>query len=957
MSYFTKYIKFISLVVLLGFALPASDVSAQVITATIRGKINDSQGGGLPNAKISARQIDTNATSSIVSGSLGQYYLPSLPAGKYEVTVEASGFGTIRRSIELFVGSDLTIDFTLQVGTVETKVEVSGDISLLETTTAEVSQTLRKDQIDNLPTVNRDFSSLALLAPGVSPGVGGNGSSLAINGQRGYQNNVYIDGSSNQWQYYGRQASTFSQDWIQEFQVMTNSYSAEFGSASGGILNVITRSGSNDWHARAYLFYRAKALDSPPFSGAFTNNDPSKPIFLTKDEVADYTQRRWGGYVGGPIIRDKLFFFAGYEDLDRGSSDQLAISDYWKGLGFKSVLPTKTTDHPFLVRGDYNITSNNRLSMRYDRTIQKSVDEGGPYTVESGRDTFGGPVWNVVANLTSTLNNTSFNEFRFGYMSNMPPIVCNLSGTGGIGNLELGPPGTFSEQLYPTLQTGCPIFTGTEGEQNLTLHDNYAFVRGHHQVKFGGELRRNTLNDNITNFHDGYWAFAQDLQFDLADPNSYPYFFIGNVGPGKFKAPIWNYNLFVQDTWQIRSGLTLNLGLRYDVDRSVTAGNQFIEAKNQAIIDQYGGTAPLQKTNVDYNNFSPRLGFAWTPTSDHKTTVRGAFGLFYDQNHGNFNAIYIINTLLSNGLNVVNCNSPITNPYWNPADTATSRTQCRSWFAQNFPLFPDLSIISHPTQGIDTLDPDLQVPFTTQYTAGVSHEFIPGLVVSADFIHSRGSGLEFFDRNERLQPDGSVESIDPRFTTISELRNTGYVHYTALQIDTQYRKKAANFGLAYTLSKTNSDLVSGSVFGSNPTNPFNLSQDIGPDDTDQRHNLVFNGAYDFPLGFQLSGIAVFRSARPWSVTTNENPTDAAFPDRPAPKNSRRGDSQKTVDFRIGKTFKFKERLQASVFWEMYNAFNWTSYTTYDTLLESTTFGLPNAAADPRRQQLGLRFDF
>ncbi|HSS99223.1 MAG TPA: hypothetical protein VLK33_19445, partial [Terriglobales bacterium] len=360
---------------------------------------------------------------------------------------------------------------------------------------------------------------------------------------------------------------------------------------------------------------------------------------------------------------------------------------------------------------------------------------------------------------------------------------------------------------------------------------------------------------------------------------------------------------------------------------------------------------------VDYNNVSPRLGFAWTPTKDHKTTIRGAFGLFYDQNHGNFNAIYITNTLLSDGLASVNCNSPITNPYWNPADTAGSRSTCQSWFASSFPFFPDLSIVAHPTGGIDTLDPSLQVPFTTQYTAGVAHEFARGLVISADFIHTRGTGLEYIDRNELLNSDGSVTPIDPRFTYVSELRNVGFDHYTALQVDAQYRRGKANFGLAYTLSKTNSDLVSGSVFGSSPTNPFDLSKDDGPDDTDQRHNLVFNGAYELPWGFQASGIAVYRSARPWSVTTNENPTDAAFPDRPEPKNSRRGDSQKTLDFRIAKTFKLKERFQASVFWEMYNTFNWTSYTTYDTLLESTPFALPNAAADPRRQQLGIRLDF
>lgn len=946
---------FFALFVLL--AALAVRTGAQVITATLRGRVTDAQGASLADAKITAHRVDTNVTATVVANSQGQYYLPSLPAGRYEITVEAAGFTTLKRPVELTVGLDVTVDFELKVSTVETRVEVGDEISLLETSTAQVGDTLRKDQIDNLPTVNRDFASLALLTPGVTPGVGGNGDSLAINGQRGYQNNIYVDGSSDQWQYYGRQASTFSQDWIQEFQVMTNSYSAEYGSASGGILNVITRSGSNEWHGRGYFFFREKDFDAGPFAGYFTDNDINKPVYLDKSQVPDYTQRRWGGYIGGPILKDKLFIFAGYEDLNRGSSASLAISDYWKNLGYASVLPVKTTDHPFLIRGDYNINSRNRLSLRYDRTIQKSINEGGATTVEPGRDTFGGPVWNVVGNLTTTISNTSFNEFRASYMSNMPPIICNESGTGGQGNLDQGPPGTFSQQAYPTLITGCPIFTGTEGEQNTIFHDNYALVRGKHQIKVGAELHRNTLNDNITNFHDGYWVFAQDLQFDAENPDSYPYVFVGNTGPGKFKAPIWNYGFFIQDTWQVRPGLTLNMGLRYDVDRSVTAGNQYVAAKNQSIEEQLGGTGPLQKTKVDYNNVAPRFGFAWTPTKDRRTSIRGAAGMFYDQNHGNFNAIYIINTLLSGGLTSVNCNSPVTNPFWNPEDTDGSRTQCRGWLADSFPYFPDLSIVNHPTGGLDLLDPNLQVPFTAQFTGGVQHEFGNGLVLSADIVHSRGDGLEYINQNTQVQPDGTPITVDPRFTYLSYLRNVGYVHYTALQLQAQYRHKASNFGAAYTLSKTNSDLVSGSVFGSSPTNPFDLSQDKGPDDTDQRHNFVFNGAYSLPWGFQLSGIGTFRSARPWSVSTNENPTDAVFPPRPEEKNSRRGDTYKSVDLRIAKSFRFNERYQLNLFWEMYNAFNWTNFVSYDDLLESTTFALPTAASDMRRQQLGIRFDF
>jgi hypothetical protein len=294
---------------------PASD--AQTIQATIRGKVVDQQGGVLPGVTITARHVDTNTTRTVVTNALGQYFLPNLPAGRYEVTTSMEGFAPEGRAAELTVGAEVTLDFTLNVSAIAQEVTVTGEAPLLETTKTVVGQTIKKEQVDSLPTVNRDFLSLAQLAPGVSSGVGGNGATLAVNAQRGYQNNVFVDGASNQWQYYGKQASTFSQDWIQEFQVMTNSFGAEFGNASGGVVNVITRSGSNQFQGRAYYYHREKALDSPPFAGYFENDNRDNPVFLEKDDVPDYTQRRWGGFLGGPILKDELFFFAGYEDLLR----------------------------------------------------------------------------------------------------------------------------------------------------------------------------------------------------------------------------------------------------------------------------------------------------------------------------------------------------------------------------------------------------------------------------------------------------------------------------------------------------------------------------------------------------------------------------------------------------------------------------------------------------------------
>ncbi len=942
----------------------ASVAQAQEISATIRGKVVDQQGAVLPGVTITARQTTTNLSRSAVTTPLGQFFLPNLPAGSYEVTVELTGFAPVKRSLELTVGEDRTLpDFTLKVGTVAESITVQGEAPMIETTRTALGSTIQKDQVDNLPTVNRDFTSLALLVPGVTgSGTGHDSSDLAMNGQAGYQNNIFIDGASNIWQYYGTGASTFSQDWIQEFQVMTNSYSAEFGTASGGILNVITRSGSNAFHGRAFAFFQRKAWDALPFAGTFTNDDVSQPEFLSSSDVPNYTQRRWGGFLGGPIQKDRLFFFAGYEDLMRQSNSPLAISDYWRAQGVPTVVPIETTDHPFLIKVDANLNSRNRLSVRYDRTIRKLVNEsngGNDAQVPlSGRDTFGGPVWTVVANLSSTLSNTSFNEFRAYYMSNMPPIICNASGTGGMADLASKPPGTYAQIRYPTLWTGCPIFDGTEGEQNFSMLDHYSFIKGHHQIKLGGQARRNVLNDDITNFHNGYWRFGQDAVFNINNPSTYPYRFTGNVGPGAVKIPTWEFAAFAQDTWQVKDSLTVTLGLRYDLDYNVTAGNQYVDQKNAAIIAQYGGAPLLQKTNVDPDAIAPRLGFVWTPNKDKSTTVRGAIGMFYDQNHGNFNAIYILNTLIGN-LTAINANLPNQNPFWNAADPAGSIAKCKAWLAASFPYFPNLALAPKSVTSPDTTDPNLQVPYTTQISFGVQHQYPSGLAISADFVHSRGQGILYFDGNHKLQADGSVINTDPRFGTVSVLTRAGWVHYTALQLQGHYRNKNTSLGVSYTLAKADSDLSpgGGDIFGSSPTNPFDLSYDLGPADTDQRHNVVFNGSYNFPWGIQVSGIAIYRSPLPWTVYTGLNPTNAYYPPLPEGKNTMRGYAYKTVDLRLAKAVKLGRGMQVSLFWEMFNTFNWLNLNSIDNLLESSTYGLPTSAGDRRRQQLGIRFDF
>src|SRR3989442_2266842 len=269
---------------------------AHTSLATLRGKAIDQQGGVLPGATVTVRHVETNTTRTSVTEATGQYFLPSLPAGTYELTVELSGCATAKRTnVVLRVGQEAEIDVGLGVGTIQENVTVAGQAALVETQHV-VGAFIDTARVENLPTVNRNFADLAQLAPGVSS-TGGSSMGFSAAGQHQYQNNVFVDGATNAMTFDGTQAESFPQDWIQEFQVMTNGFSAEFGKASGAVLNVITRSGTNNVQGRAYGFFQNARFTSAPYSGHYTNG---VPVFL--DTTPPYNQLRLVGMLGPPAL-------------------------------------------------------------------------------------------------------------------------------------------------------------------------------------------------------------------------------------------------------------------------------------------------------------------------------------------------------------------------------------------------------------------------------------------------------------------------------------------------------------------------------------------------------------------------------------------------------------------------------------------------------------------------------
>jgi hypothetical protein len=935
--------------------LVAAAAMAQTSFAALGGKVTDEQGGSLPGVTIVVRHLDTNTTRSGVTEARGQYYLPNLPAGRYELTVELQGFATAKRDVVLRVGQDATLDIGLKVAGVAENVIVSGVSALVETR-ATVGSLIDRREIDNLPTLSRDFAELAKLAPGVtSTGQGSMG--FSASGQRQFQNNVFVDGATNAMQFYGTQAESYPQDWIQEFQVMTNGFSAEFGQASGAVLNVITKSGSNTIQGRGYGFVRDDNFDTAPYAGRFVNGEPQ---FLS--EPPQFNQQRFGGYFGGPLKKDSLFFFGGFENFENDATTVLAISDYWRNRGIASVIPSKNTTRAFVLKGDWNASDRNRFSLRHSRTMREDQNcsgQGGdgcnssPLWTEEKRATFNGPIWSALGTLTSTLSGKSFNEMRAYYGVNKIRITSNLAGTSGFDLLQQNATtGRFTEMAYPGAAFGASTTGGLEGETNFYLNDSFTYVAGKHQLKVGGQLSRVEFLMDIDASQKGRWGFPVDVAFNPADPNSHPDTFNAAIGTATHEEAKWNYALYAQDTWQIGDAFTLNLGLRYDVDNTITVGNDLVDARNARYLANLG-TAPLGQVKKDVNNVAPRLGFVWVPTENRKLIIRASAGIFYDQNHFNYNDVYVNQTLLADRRVNFNCNSTTDNPLYNAAEgLPASRVRCRAFLAARFPLFPDVASLGLIPELAVALAPDFRVPYTRQGTVGFSRELPGRISVQADFVSSYGKDV-LLQRNVNLDfVNGQWINKDPRFTGINLAENLGYIKYNALQTRTEYRGTKLRTGLSYTLAKATSNSSASGVGGGAATNPLDLSVDDGPTNEDRRHNLVWDASYQFPLDFQLAGIYRYASALPYSVSSR-----FVINARPEPRNSRRGDDEKNMDLRVGKQFKLPRAMSAILFWEMCNVFNTDNFQAYQGSLESTAFGQPGRALPKRRQQFGFRFDF
>ena len=810
--------------------LGAVPLSAQQETATVIGAVVDAQGAALPGATITARNTDTGFLRNTVSDAEGRYRMAALPPGPYELTVALPSFATAtRRGVTLTVGAEAVINFTMSLAGVSEAVTVLADTPVVETTTSAIAETIRREQIDLLPLAGRDYTQLLRLAPGAAA----NNSSYGFGGGRGRSNTWQLDGVDNSDEISGFQHQSPALDSIQEVQILVNGFKAEYGQASGGVINVITRSGTNQVHGSGLFLYQGNDFRSrSPYADRSLPADPFRRV-------------QYGATVGGPLRQDKLHYFATYEREDRDTasvttstypaanaafapsvsaflqSNNIDIARLGAGGRQRLVRPEFVDIHKATGRVDYQRNGAQNMTIRYtlDSNDQPSGQNGTIYDYNGGRTYLKTNYLNV--NHKWILGSNKLNEAYIQYGNHHEEINAVYT-------------------TFPTLVVSGAFTLGSTTNFNpvdnhvLAFNDNLTWNlpntrTGEHVMKFGAQLKMLRSDSVFDSNFRGTYTFPDLNAFLAGRPSRYT----ANQGDSQLKRPNESYGFFVQDDWRPVPALTLNLGLRYDYET----------AKTQALVDVIGEPGP--GISGDKNNFSPRFGFAWSPGGDTRQVVYGGTGIYYDQ---------VI-------LNIIG------NARFTPPKVIGIQI--------DNPAFPDPfagGSVSIPAPSLSIIDPELVTPWNWNSQVGYRRELTNNLGLDVAFVYNRGEDhVGIINTNAGVPGTASSTGAnparpDPAFVNKSFYTNYGKIRYKGLLVDlTKRLSNNVQGGLAYTLSKTENNSFN---FVSALQVPTQADLSWGPDTEDRRHRIEGHAEISLPFGVQLGTIIEYRSEAPLDITAN-----------------------------------------------------------------------------------------
>jgi Carboxypeptidase regulatory-like domain/TonB-dependent Receptor Plug Domain len=1010
---------FLRALLLLVFVVGGASAQTQITTGVIQGTVLDSQGAVVQGAAVEARNLDTNQSRALTSGSDGRFVFLQLTSGRYVVTVKKAGFATIvQENVALTVGQAINLNLAMKVSAIDETVTVTGTATV-DTSRTEKSTTLNETTISTTPVLGRKFEDLLTLTPGVSIVQGPDGDEITFAGQRGVFNNISLDGGDYNNGFFGEQmggqraAVDITLEAIKEFQVVASGANAEFGRTAGGVINVITKSGTNEVKGSLFHFQRLEDLTS--------NTSDGKP-------VKDFRREQFGGTIGGPIVKDKAFYFlalegirekfqrpnlseaigspcsvsaptiTAHESLINSNPDcqRVALLNFMRTT--RNQDDGRPVDHTIknnavLAKLDWTLNSKNSLAASFN--FNRSENENQTFDVSTyGNSANGieGPskisVLNV--NLFTTVSNTKLNEFHFTFSREDRPrsaVESNIPADTGMG-------------FGPTFRFGNPFFLAPNVDElikRFQIKNNFSIVSGKHTIKFGVEWLHTNNVQVFRGFFKGRYLFDSVTGFLRYASPAAP----GGFGPNAVSCSNGSYvtypaacpagatptggpllfylqssdnrglavdaagasdinneefSAFVQDKWQATPKLTVSYGIRWDAQYMP----ETVDPKTTAYASLIGNARfPSDGTIPDQTmQFQPRLGLAWDVNGNGKSVVRASGGIFYARQ----NMLTQVGAVTTNGLQQKSdfTSSALKTAFGAPTPTWPNILPPSPVPAGTFPLFT----------GIRVFDRDYKNPRI--YTANFAYEqeLAPDWSAYIDFTYSKGTRLTRFlnynthgtgvAANQPATRDSTVYTganpFEPQFGDVFVINSRGKSEYKGATLGLKKRfsnkyQLEANYVLA---KDEDDDSNERDPFTERTFNFYDLSQDYGTSDRDIRHKFNLFAYGEMPGGVQANARIQARTAQP--ITTSPrvlNGTDRG-------RNWDRKDNKYfSFDWRVQRPIKVGSKAMLVPVIEMFNTFN--NKNNINTLSTPGLFNFDGflrlGVGDPRQVQLAAKLTF
>ena len=953
---------------------------AQTNAGSLSGRVSDGSGAALPGVTVTATNEATGFNRTVISETDGSYRFASLPIGTYDVTADLAGFGSLTtKNVEVNVSTDRNLNITLKQATVKEQITVTAASPLIETTPA-IGTVVSQREIANLPLNGRQFANLGSLAPGTTLSVNSDPTkpgqlTIALNGGSGRNVNFLVDGGDNTDDTIGGALQNYNIEAVQEFNIQTQQYKAEYGRTTGGVLTVVTKTGTNDFEGSAYEFYRSKSL-----------NEKTETEKLNGSGKSPYSRNQYGASIGGPIVKDMIHFFATAERLERPTSYVINTGGIYPEFDGQAV-PTPFKDNLFTAKASADINARQFLQVRYGYQRNSDIYGPSPIVLPSALGTLTNDYHSILLGHTWQIGSNKVNDFLF-QDTHFKNAILPTSNDPAL----IYPGGVSVGQSVNTPQTTTQI--------KRQYKDDFSWSSTLGQMRHDFKVGINYIDEPLLG---GDFSTGTSGQYTLRDPvKGSPVvdiaIFSGFAG---YNTPIKQYNYYAQDDISFNKKLTLNVGIRYDLwkgfDLDQTSNPIWQTLSTQTkyndpyLKDFQGGKGGKLKN--DTNNWAPRLGFTYDLNGDSKNIIRGGVGRYFDFPYTNatilFPAVAVQSTYgqsyaYHDGNGIKNSNG--------------------TFFQPGQPLPPNQqtggTAVNPPNE---VASPTLATPYSDQVSLGYSWQVNPWLGLNVDASHVNYKDIPFRFRANPIDPATGKRRF-PAFASFRIWDGEGFAKYNGVNIG-GHARLGTKFELQgfYTWSHTTGNVLAGAdefritdaghqgdlrAVRDQSIDPYDPLCDacVGPLNTDQKHRVTLSTLYRAPFGINASGIFRYHSGTPYTEWAGADiscgPTGTVlkcadgynFDLAPGVThvNSLRGASFSQFDVRLSKEFKLYHNYGVELIGEIFNLFNSKNAANFNGNCavnaagqctftggfgQANTFAGDPAQGEQRLAQLGIRVTF